>query len=176
MEGFRAVPHDLLDLKDAGTLYVAGDARAKHVVFFCAGFPDDHSAFAPLAARLAASRGCLVGLSCIAEYEREAPLRPQGYDLDEMAACFAQGVAALRALATRAGGHELTVVVHDWGIAPGFMFSNAVGCDRLVVFDVLPAGPSERPDKLYYALVHLNYQGMFAISFALSRFVSARLA
>ena len=84
MEGFRAVPHDLLDLKDAGTLYVAGDARAKHVVFFCAGFPDDHSAFAPLAARLAASRGCLVGLSCIAEYEREAPLRPQGYDLDEM--------------------------------------------------------------------------------------------
>ena len=73
MEGFRAVSHDLLDLKNAGTLYVAGDPRARHVLFFCAGFPDDHSAFAPLAARLVAERGCLVGLSCLAIVQQQGP-------------------------------------------------------------------------------------------------------
>lgn len=176
MVSFQTLRHDLLELKGAATLLVAGDPNAQHVLFFCAGFPCDHSSFAPLAERLASDCGCLVGVSCIAEYDHDVPLRPQGYDLDEMAACFAQGVAALRAHSTRAS-HTLTLVVHDWGIAPGFMFSNSVGCDKLVVFDVLPSDPtSDVPDRGYYALVHLNYQSFFAISFALSRFCSMRLA
>jgi len=55
--------------------------------------------------------------------------------------------------------------MHDWGVIPGFCYANAAGCDKLVAFDVLP-GP---PDRLYYKLVHTNYQSMFAIAFALSR-------
>ena len=42
------------------------------------------------------------------------------------------------------------------------MYSNMNRCDKLVAFDVLLA---KKPDRLYYALNHLNYQGHFAISF-----------
>ena len=49
---------------------------------------------------------------------------------------------------------------------PGFYYSNSAGCDKLIVFDVLV---NEKPDNMYYALVQLNYQAMFALSFRLSR-------
>ena len=97
-DGFRAVKHDLLELKDAATLYIAGERDARQIVLLCAGFPCDHSSFIPLAARLANESGCLVGVSCMPEFDREGPpLRPNGYDLDETARCFAQAVDALRA-------------------------------------------------------------------------------
>ena len=132
-------------------------------------FPCDHSSFIPLAASLAREPGVLVGVSCMPEYDHDVPLRPQGYDLDQIAACFAQAVAALQSYATRKG-HTLTLVVHDWGIAPGFMHSNSLGCDKLVVFDVLIPNPKkDKPDKFYYPLNHLNYQSCFAIAFGLSR-------
>ena len=64
----------------------------------------------------------------------------------------------------------LSLVVHDWGMIPGFYHSNSAGCDKLIVFDVLPANPKlDEPDSAYYALVHLNYQVMFALAFRLSR-------
>ena len=59
---FRAVKHDLLGLKDAATLRVAGPANAEHLVYLQAGFPCDHSSLEPLAARLASECGCLVGV------------------------------------------------------------------------------------------------------------------
>ena len=78
-ESFRAVKHDLLELKDAATLYVAGEPDAQRLVVMCAGFPCDHSSFIPLATRLANECGCLVGVSCMPEFDREGPpLRPQG--------------------------------------------------------------------------------------------------
>ena len=107
-DGFRAVKHDLLELKDAASLYVAGEPDAQRLVLLCAGFPCDHSSFIPLAARLANECGCLVGVSCMPEFrvselplpltltrtpnpyqvscmpefDREGPpLRPQGDDL-----------------------------------------------------------------------------------------------
>ena len=52
MATFRKVPHDLLDVAGAGTLYVAGSPSAKNVLIFCAGWPDKQDAFLPLAARL----------------------------------------------------------------------------------------------------------------------------
>ena len=159
---FRDVKHDLLGLKDAGTLRVAGPADAEHLVYLQAGFPCDHSSLEPLAARLASECGCLVGVGCMPEYDREVPLRPEGYDMEQLLACFSQAVDALKAQSSRAPSAKLTLVVHDWGCAPGFMYSNTAGCDKLVAFDVLLA---KKPDRLYYALNHLNYQGHFAISF-----------
>ena len=71
MQGnFRAVKHDLLGLKDAATLFVAGAADAEHLVYFQAGFPCDQSSFKPLALRLSAC-GCLVGVGCMPDYDRD---------------------------------------------------------------------------------------------------------
>ncbi|EOD11148.1 hypothetical protein EMIHUDRAFT_214991 [Emiliania huxleyi CCMP1516] len=148
---WRFVRHDLLDLADAGTIWVAGPCDAAHAMFFCAGFPCDHSSFAPLAARFA-EVGCLVGVGCMPEYDREEGcLRPEGYDLPQIGRCFGQAVAALLGQATAAP--KVTLVVHDWGIAPGFFHSNVVG--------------------VYYSLCHLNYQSMFATSFLLYRYSRA---
>ena len=163
---FRDVKHDLLGLKDAATLRVAGPADAEHLVYLQAGFPCDHSSLEPLAARLASECGCLVGVGCMPEYDREVPLRPEGYDIEQLLACFSQAVDALKAQSSRAPSAKLTLVVHDWGCAPGFMYSNTAGCDKLVAFDVLLA---KKPDRLYYALNHLNYQGHFAICFKVDK-------
>lgn len=163
---FRDVKHDLLGLKDAATLRVAGPAEAEHLVYLQAGFPCDHSSLEPLAARLASECGCLVGVGCMPEYDREVPLRPEGYDMEQLLACFSQAVDALTAQSSRAPSARLTLVVHDWGCAPGFMYSNTAGCDKLVAFDVLLA---KKPDRLYYALNHLHYQGHFALAFKLSQ-------
>ena len=82
--------------------------------------------------------------------------------MEQLLACFSQAVDALKAQSSRAPSAKLTLVVHDWGCIPGFMYSNTAGCDKLVAFDVLLA---KKPDRLYYALKHLTYQGHFAICF-----------
>ena len=166
---FRAIAHDLLGVKMAGTIYVTGPPDANNIVCLCAGFPCDQSSLMPLAAHLAES-GCLVGVTCFPEFDREGPaLRPQGYDMEETAACFAQAVAALKQVST-AKASKLSLVVHDFGVVPGFCHSNCVGCDKLVVFDVLPTHPiKDKPDRISDALVQLNYQLLFATSFKLSR-------
>ena len=38
-DGFRVVKHDLLELKDAASLYVAGEPDAQRLVLLCAGSP-----------------------------------------------------------------------------------------------------------------------------------------
>ena len=169
VEQFRVVKHDLLDLKDAATLYVAGPSNAEHIVYLQAGFPCDHTSFKPLAARLA-SGGFLVGVGCMPDYDRDVPLRPEGYDIDQVSRCFSQAVDALKAQSTRREGDspaKLTVVVHDWACVFGLIYSNTVGCDKLVTFDVLV---SDKPDSIYHALNHFNYQTNLAITFLLSRF------
>jgi len=186
---FKAVPHDLLDLEGAGTLFVAGPTDADHLVLLCAGFPDDHSSLAPLARRLA-ERGCLVGVCSMPEFEREGPpLRPQGYTLDEIPQAFAQAAAALHAQSTRhsalyAGrssrATSLSVVVHDWAIYPGLAFANNFGCDKLVLFDVIHAtdlmhSASDgtvslcRPESLRHEAIHLLYWASLGACFFLWR-------
>mmetsp|Transcript_49724 Transcript_49724/g.151365 ORF Transcript_49724/g.151365 Transcript_49724/m.151365 type:complete len:348 (-) Transcript_49724:15-1058(-) len=179
--GFREIRHDLLDHAAAGTVYVSGEAAAAdNFVFFCAGYPCDHSSFVPLAQRLVdAEPRCFVGVGCLPEYDRvgvrgEAPLKPEGYDLEEMSRCFEQAVTAFLAEAGSGRSPKLTVVVHDWAVPPGMYFSNGRGCDKLVVFDVLMPADGCQPDRIYYMLNHLTYQGFFAFSFLISR-VSNRL-
>jgi hypothetical protein len=194
-ESFRVVKHDLLDLKDAATIFVAGPSNAEHIVYlqagkrFCAsdnhchftqhlkflplsivGFPCDHTSLKPLATRLATDCGFLVGVGCMPDYDRDVPLRLEGYDIDQVSRCFSQAVDALKAQSTRREGDspaKLTVVVHDWACVFGLIYSNTVGCDKLVTFDVLV---SDKPDSIYHALNHFNYQTNLAITFLLSRF------
>lgn len=173
-DGFRAIRHDLLNNENAATLCVAGDTNATDIIFFCAGFPCDHASFKPLAKRIVTDNGWLVGVSCLPEFDKESPSRQQGYQLDEMSACLAQAVAALRAQSTNPSA-ALTIVVHDWAVIPGLDLYKISGCDKLVLFDVLPPAPNDRPDKWFYPLIHLNYQLMFATSFLISRW-SERLA
>ena len=82
---------------------VAGPANAEHLVYLQAGFPCDHSSLEPLAARLASECGCLVGVGCMPEYDREVPLRPEGYDMEQLLACFPRTVAQLHDVLERFG-------------------------------------------------------------------------
>ncbi|KAL3927036.1 MAG: hypothetical protein SGPRY_003011 [Prymnesium sp.] len=171
MEAFRSVTHPLLSLEDAATLYLSGPADAPHMLFFLAGYPSDHSCFAPLASRLALQCGCLVGVSCMPEYDRESPLRKEGYNMDEMSECVRQAIGALRSTSTHPSP-LLTLVLHDWGVMPGLIYANTNICHKVVVFDVLP---SKKPDSVMTGLLHIHYQSLFAITFAIHR-VSALLA
>lgn len=180
--GFRAVKHDLLNHTDAATIYVAGNAvTAEHLVLFCAGWPCDQTSFLPMAKRLVdAERSVLVGITCMPEYDRvgvfgQSPLKPEGYDFDEVASCYAQAVEALQTEASSSrpafsAKPKLTLVVHDWGIVPGFCHSNTHGCDKMVVFDSLPADESWRPESTYCLLCQMTYQLVFALSFFFRRF------
>ena len=143
------------------TLYVAGDPRART----CSSLRVFRRPLGVRAARRAARcRARLpVGLSCLPS--TSAP--PRG---GRRATTSTRWPRASRKASPRcarrdgAGGHELTVVVHHRASRPA-------SCSRTP-----PAAPARRvrrasrarasAGQLYYALVHLNYQGMFAISFA----------
>lgn len=135
----------------------------------------------PLALRLAKEEGCLVGVSCMPEFDHKgsAPLLRQcGYTFNEAAICLGQAVAALRSQAVHGATAPLTLVLHDWGVAPGVIWCNrcvlgggVAAPASMVLFDVLPpveAG-SVPADSLYELMVHLNYRALFASSFLLSR-------
>ena len=47
-DNFRTIKHDLLGIRSAARLYVAGARDADHHVVLCAGFPCDHSSMLPL--------------------------------------------------------------------------------------------------------------------------------
>ena len=166
MEGFRAVSHDLLDLKTPEPC----TSPAIRALVTCSSsaraFPTTTGTAPPRGSWLTRLP---VGLSCLPEYERAAPQRPQATTSTRWRRVSSKASPRC-APATRGAGHELTVIVHDWGIA-GFMFSNAVGCDRLVVFDGAPR-PGERPDKLYSRLCTSTTR---ACSPRRPRAVSARL-
>lgn len=158
---FHTVTYALLDIEDAATLYVAGEPSASHVVYLCPGFPCNHSSMLPLAARLAKC-GCLVGVGCLPEFDREVPLRTQGYGLEEMLTCFEQGVATLKAQGVQ--GTPLSIIVHDWAVVFGFIYSNKIGCQKLIAIDVLPP---HQPESAYTKYVHKIYQTLSVLSFQL---------
>ena len=98
--------------------------------------------------------------------------------------CFGQAVGALRGYATNAEA-GLTLILHDWGTAPGTIWANRALAKtattdagrppyKVIYLDVLPRSASvplakSRPQTLYERLVHLNYWALFATSFLLSR-------
>ena len=171
---FRAVHHDLLDKKDAGTLYVAGNPEAKNRIVFIPGYPCDQTSFFGIAAKFVQdSEDFFVGCTCLPEYDRVGtlglePLKQDGYNWEEQLSCFIQAIQKLEKLC---GGRDakLTVACHDWGTASGFAYSNKIGCDKLVCFDVIP---SYTPGSLYDRVVHTLYQKQLALSFFLWRYVN----
>jgi len=139
-----------------------------------------------MGAQKLADEGCLVGVACMPEFDTDgrAPLqRVAGYTFDEAAMCFGQGVEALRMESTTARA-PLTLILHDWGVAPGIIWTNrclaaadpVVSPAQLVCFDVLPAvdnkgGVPAGADSYRELAIHLNYRGLLATSFLLSRVV-----
>lgn len=173
-EGFREVLVPMLDKHHR--IFVAGNKNAKRLAFFQAGFPDDQTAFVPMALQ-AAGEGCLVAVSCMPEFDTVGSgplLRPAGYTFDEAALCFGQAVVAFRAEADDPGA-PLTLVLHDWGVAPGIIYTNRCveasdgsAPTKLVLFDVLPPVGKEA-QSVREVVIHLNYRAMLATSFLLSR-------
>ena len=91
------------------------------VLFFHAGWPDDHSSFVPLATELAA-RGCLCGISCMPGYDRAKPLNPGvGFDWPDVAEVIDAGI---NALLIQSSETRVTLVLHDWGTIAGLWFQN----------------------------------------------------
>ena len=112
------VPFSALGMDDAFKLLVVGPRDAEEIVFFQAGFPDDHTSFLPLARRLAQEHGCLCGISVVPEYDRARAVRTEGYDFHEVVAVMNEAVTALLSAsanrdAQRAG--QVHMVIHDWG-------------------------------------------------------------
>ena len=149
-----------------------------------AGFPDDQSCFTSFALRLASEADCLVGIGCMPEFDNTdgTLLRSQGYSFDEQAVCFGQFVRALRAESSDSSS-SLILGVHDWGVAPGLIYTRRVSKNlegdralipsKVVCFDVLPPANLKRPFEgvpIYWGIfVHLVYRTAFATAFALSR-------
>mmetsp|Transcript_82909 Transcript_82909/g.161491 ORF Transcript_82909/g.161491 Transcript_82909/m.161491 type:complete len:337 (+) Transcript_82909:52-1062(+) len=192
MEGFVEVRCDLLGISNGAKIFVIGRKDASQLVFCQAGYPDNHSAFVPLARRLAEECDCFVAVSCMPEFdlaEGSSLQRPAGYSHDETALCFGQAVAAFRKQATSSPKAPLTLVLHDWGVAPGTIYANRCVKEnsrdapppvRLVLFDVLPPtkAPTKEltgflPDSFYEFIVHLNYRAAFAASFLLTKLSGA---
>ena len=175
-KGLRAVRHDLLNEKDAGTIYVAGNPKAKHQIIFIPGFPCDQTSFFGLAAEFVKnSDDVFVGCTCLPEFDRVGPnglepLKPEGYNWKEQLTCFHQAIKKVKEICNEAKDTKLVLVCHDWGTASAFAFSSEIGCDKLVCFDVIP---SSMTHGLYNYVVHTLYQKQLALSFGLSRYVSS---
>lgn len=188
---FKPLPYIVPDEKDWGqyTLHLFGNSNAKRVVFFQAGWPDDQSAFHPLAKVLAAL-GCFCGVACMPEYDIPTARRKQGYTFPEMTKVCAAGLRAF--LATRTGNDAFEgadLVLHDWGCVVGTMMANTcpdLKIRKIVLLDVAPPSFAFKGDlaqafkahpalganaivQLWRLLIQLGYQSALALSFALSR-------
>eukprot|EP00392_Amoebophrya_sp_AT5.2_P002448 g2453.t1 len=117
---------------------------------------------------------------------RQSPLRPDGYDFEEIQLCFQQAVGALYSqICPRADADTetdnakeaapgVTIIAHDWGTVPALQYSSGgpslpglPSCEKLVLFDVIP---DYKPQSVYCALVHATYMLWFAAAFSVSRF------
>jgi hypothetical protein len=119
-----AIPHE----EDGGCLFLYGKPDAAHIVLTCAGFPDDHGSFGPLAQRLANESNCLVGVTCLPGFD-DRPDKPwkshhkDGFTFLEMVASLHEATKVLRAHSTNPKA-KFTAVFHDWGCLIGLIFTN----------------------------------------------------
>jgi hypothetical protein len=119
-----AIPHE----EDGGCLFLYGKPDAAHIVLTCAGFPDDHGSFGPLAQRLAKESNCLVGVTCLPGFDDrpEKPWRSHhkaGFTFLEAVASLHEATKVLRAQSTNPEA-KFTAIFHDWGCLVGLMFTN----------------------------------------------------
>jgi len=171
-----------------GRLFVYGNSKAKHVVVFCAGFPDDCSTFQPLARRLAAEDpNYLCGVTCLPGYDNHHDnFKKDGYTFDEIVASLREATKILRNLATN-NSCQLTGVFHDWGSLFGAMCATRMNQEvnqyfaNLVYFDVLPPAPKSLQiprAKLGFrnSVIMSSYMALFAASFGIQRYLSHYMA
>jgi pimeloyl-ACP methyl ester carboxylesterase len=147
-----ALPHEEV----GGCLFLYGKPDAAHIVLTCAGFPDDHGSFGPLAQRLAKESNCLVGVTCLPGFD-DRPEKPwrshhkEGFTFLEAVASLHEAAKVLRAHSTNSKA-KFTAIFHDWGSLVGLMFTNralrmieeqgdssdhhAFTPDQVVLFDV----------------------------------------
>lgn len=190
------IPHD----DTGGLLYIFGDAKnASKLIITCAGYPDDHAAFVPLASNLvASSQDCLVGVSCIPGFD-DRPEKPwtdhckDGYSFQEWTVALKEAVKTLRLHSTNPEA-TLTFIAHDWGSLLALFYTHS--ClrddlkellpDQLVLLDVLlfphpkmidePKSNIPIRTRLYQSVALLSYQVVLASLFFLQRYVSRFLA
>lgn len=178
-----------------GHLHIFGKKDSKVLALACAGFPDDHSAFTPLAKRLAEECDCLVGVSCLPGYEASVDVATApkgGYTLSDGVASLREATKALRNYSTKSVSEtELIGIYHDWGAIVGLQFSNQVieenskdlVPDKIIIFDVLPSYHPKTPNKpksiqkrswlstYFDTFRFVTYQSILALAFPLRNFL-----
>ncbi|KAL7576507.1 hypothetical protein ACA910_018007 [Epithemia clementina (nom. ined.)] len=138
----HTVAYPLGSDEKAGCLMLFGNPeRADKLAILCAGFPNDHACFYPLASRLAKEANCLAGVMCIPGYDDRSPERPwtshpkNGYTFDEWVHALREAILALRQYSNDPKNQQpqqprpqllLTGIFHDWGVIPGLMHTNRV--------------------------------------------------
>jgi pimeloyl-ACP methyl ester carboxylesterase len=178
-----------------GDIHLFGSRDASHLVIMCAGFPDDHKAFTPMAVRLAEECGYLVGVICLPGYG--TPFDPStfhedGYSFADWVGSLREAVKALRSHSTKpASKTKLTGIFHDWGVIAGLQYTNQtieeevkdLMPSQLVIFDVLLGYHPKAPDKpklsekdsaiktIYNSLRVLSYQAFLAMAFVLQKYL-----
>jgi pimeloyl-ACP methyl ester carboxylesterase len=176
-----------------GRVLLFGPPSAKHVVLFCAGFPDDcMSSFVPLAKRLSESvdESFLCGVTCLPGFDYyEDTFEKHNYNIDGYT--FENWVTALRDASKTLLEYstneqaEYVGVFHDWGVVAGAMYSsretdnqnkNKPLFSRLIYLDVLPPPhadykiPGEK--NLYKTAVEVSYRASLALCFVVRRYIS----
>jgi hypothetical protein len=102
----KIVTYPVGDDPNAGAVYFVGEADAPNLAIFCAGFPDDHDHFLPLASRVASETNCLVGVTCLPGYDdREdhpytTSAKHEGYSFEEWIMAIRESVKCVKAEST----------------------------------------------------------------------------
>lgn len=175
-----------------GRLFLFGNPNAQKIIFFCPGYPDDHSCFSPLAARLAKELDAFCGVTCLAGYD-DCPekswtsFRPQGYTMEEWVQALRTAAKIFRQEAT----HDKVVftnIFHDWGSLVGCTFANRVleekdpwlSPNQIVYFDILPfqahkdepKRPPPEQHSFWRIFIELLYKPPLALAFFLYHRIS----
>jgi len=180
--------YDLLDAKDAGTLYTKGNAdTCEEIMFFMPGFPDDQHSNVELARDVASKYGeskVFLVLACLPEYDRVArfglePIKEGGYSPKEIFRCTEQAVErglketkgrAVKGVKGKGGvkSPKVTLIGHDFGTFALSLFASQYEVNRLVLIDTVV---DRRRDTVREGAIHFFYMGMFGGLFYLSRFI-----
>jgi len=175
-------PGDDASQDGSGRVFLYGDAKAKHVVLLCAGFPDDQDALCHFAKRLVdETPSTLCGVTSLVGYDeeqyRQGKCQPQGYTFEEMTVGLRTAAKTLRLYST-SRRVNYSCIFHDWASVVGAMYSiqcledpqeALVTPDKIVYFDVLPT----RFDRLEPDTPPVSRDGVQTIKAVIYRFAFA---
>jgi pimeloyl-ACP methyl ester carboxylesterase len=181
----RIINYPIPGDESGGRLFLFGRSSSQRIIFFCAGYPDDHSAFSPLAARLAKEADAFCGVTCLAGYDDcvEKPwasFRPQGYGFEEWVQALRTAAKTFRQASNCNDKVVFTTIFHDWGSLAGSLYTNRaieekdslLVPDQIIYFDILPSrshkNEPNRPQPQTHSLGHLVKENAYRITFALA--------